>query len=146
VASTDTLLTLNADEEVVVALLDGCDGLLLREEADPSVYWLQLRPASAPQEAFYVRLGWTQYPDAAPSIRFHSSIGGRFDLRSAWPVIPGYRIDAWDICKPFSAEGYGVHSEWTQGPHAWNSSGNPFLFVVETLQCDLDHRYGGRHQ
>lgn len=145
-ASADTLLTLDADEEAVVALLDDCGGLLLREEDDPSVFWLQMRPASALQETFYVRLGWTQYPDAPPSVRFHASIGGRFDLRSSWPIIPGYRIDAWDICKPFTAEGYRVHSEWTQGPHAWNSSGNPFLFVVETLQSDLDHRYGGRHQ
>jgi hypothetical protein len=146
VTSADTLLTLSADEGAVVALLDSCGGLLLREEADPSAYWVQLHPASAPSEAFYVRLGWIQYPDAAPSIRFHSSIRGRFDLKSAWPVIPGYRIDAWDICKPLSSEGYAVHPEWAQGPHAWNSAGNPFLFVVETLQNDLDHRYGGRHQ
>ena len=31
-----------------------------------------------------------------------------------------------------------------QGPDRWPSTGNPFLWVTEILQRDLDHRYQGR--
>ena len=43
-----------------------------------------------------------------------------------------------------SAEGYGLHREWQQGPDAWPVTGNPFLWVAEMLQFDMDHDYTGR--
>jgi hypothetical protein len=143
-ASAEAHLMLQAHEQEVVEFLDEHDGLLLREEDDPATYWAVLRPSSAPAETFYVRLGWTAYTGAAPSVRFYDSIGGRFDVQCAWPTIAGYRPGSWDICQPFTAEGFAVHPEWVGGPQAWNSAGNPFLYVVQTLQFDLNNRYQGR--
>jgi hypothetical protein len=41
-ASADTLLTLEADEDAVVSYLDEFDGVLLREAESPESYWLVL--------------------------------------------------------------------------------------------------------
>ena len=41
-------------------------------------------------------------------------------------------------------EGFAVHPEWVGGPQSWRSTGNPFLYVVQTLQFDLNNRYQGR--
>jgi hypothetical protein len=143
-ASAETHLTLQADEEEVVEFLDEHGGLLLREVDDSATYWAVLCPSSAPNETFCVRLGWTSYTDAPPSVRFHDCIGGVFTSPHAWPAIAGYRGGSWDICQPFTAEGFAVHPEWVSGPQAWRSTGNPFLYVVQTLQFDLNNRYQGR--
>jgi hypothetical protein len=144
--SADTELALQADEEAVLDYLNEGDGLLFREVSSPGVYWLILRPASTPDEKYYVRLVWTVYPDEPPSVKFYDQIDGRNDVPHAWPNAPGYRINSWDICKPFTAEGFGIHPDWRNGPTAWRSTGNPFLYVVETLQNDLNNdKYQGRH-
>ena len=143
-ASADTLLTLDADEEAVISLLDEFGGLLLREVDAPEVYWVVLRPKSAPQETYYARMAWTAYPDQPPSVRFYDFIGGTYATNGAWPAVPGYRIGSWDICKPFTAEGFALHAEWRTGPSAWCSNGNPFLWVTQALQNDLNHNYTGR--
>jgi hypothetical protein len=143
-ASAQTQLMLQADEEEVVEFLAEYDGLLLREVDDAATYWVVLHPSRTAAEMFYVRLGWTRYPDAPPSVRFHDGIAGSFASMRAWPLIPGYRPGSWDICKPFTAEGYAVHPEWVGGPQGWRSTGNPFLYVVQTLQFDLNNSYQGR--
>jgi hypothetical protein len=145
-ASADTLLTLEADEDAVVSYLDEFDGVLLREAESPESYWLVLKPKSAPTETYYARVVWTAYPDRPPSVRFHDGIDGRFDVARAWPQVPGYRVGSWDICQPFTAEGFALHSEWATGAHAWQATGNPFLWVVQTLQNGLNVSYSGRHQ
>jgi len=145
-ASVDTLLTLEADEGAVVSFLDENDGLLLRDEAQPESYWLVLRPKSAPRETYYARVIWRAYPDQPPSVRFHDGIDGRYDIARAWPLVAGYRIQGvWDICQPFTAEGFTAHPEWPASPHRWVSTGNPFLFVAQNLQNGLNHHYRGRH-
>jgi hypothetical protein len=145
-ASADTLLTLDADERAVSSFLDEFGGLLLREADAPEVYWLVLRPKSAPRETYYARVAWSAYPDHPPSVRFHDGIGGTFAAARAWPMVVGYRVGSWDICKPFTAEGFALHAEWGTGPHAWKSSGNPFWWVAQALQNDLNHNYQGRNQ
>lgn len=144
-ASADTLLALAADEEAVVSYLDEFGGLLLREAEAPETYWAVLHPKSASEETYYARVGWVAYPDQPPSVRFHECIGGRYDIARAWPVVPAYRVNSWDICKPLTAEGFAVHAEWPGSAHAWQASGNPFLWVIETLQTDLNVSYSGRH-
>lgn len=91
-----------------------------------------------------MRVAWERYPAAPPSVKFADAIGGRLDVTSAWPMIPGYRPGSFDICQPFTAEGFAIHAEWQQGPDRWPAAGNPFLWVAEILQRDLDHRYQGR--
>jgi hypothetical protein len=49
-----------------------------------------------------------------------------------------------DICKPMTREGYALHQEWTQGSTGWVSDGNPFLWVVQTMQFHMDNEYQGR--
>jgi hypothetical protein len=45
---------------------------------------------------------------------------------------------------PFTAEGFALHPDWTSTNEAWRETGNPFLYVSETLQRSLDTSYGGR--
>jgi len=143
-ADQETLLNLADDEVAVVAFLSGHDGHLAQDTGDPAVYWLTVRPCSVPPEIYYVRLAWTAYPHSPPSIKFADSPGGTLTVTRAWPLIPGYRATSFDICKPLSAEGYGLHPEWQRGPDAWPTTGNPFLWVVEMIQFDLDNSYTGR--
>lgn len=143
-ADQETLLNLAADEVAVAAFLADNEGHLTRDPADKGVYWLQMRPAGTPSEIYYVRVAWSAYPHGAPSVKFAVCVGGSVSVTSAWPLIPGYRPASFDICKPFTAEGYALHAEWRTGPDAWPTTGNPFLWVTETLQYDLDNHYSGR--
>jgi hypothetical protein len=43
-----------------------------------------------------------------------------------------------------TAEGFALHTEWQSGPDAWPAEGNPFLWLAEMLQYDLDNSYMGR--
>jgi hypothetical protein len=141
----ESRLALEADEPAVATFLEQHDGRLhrLHEEPDEGVRWLELTPVKAPDERYFARLSWTVYPHQPPSVVFtfgatHSQGPG------AWPQIPGYRPSENDICKHFTAEGYRIHPDWAQGPSAWVSTGNRFLYVAETLQDDLDLHYQGR--
>lgn len=142
-ADAETLLNLEEDEAAVREFLAAHDGRLVRDEGDPSVYWADLRPRSAPTERYYARLAWASYPHQPPSVTFADAIGGATGVAPAWPQIPGYRPPV-DICKPFTAEGFALHPEWKTGPSNWPTDGNPFLWVAETVQYDLDHGYTGR--
>lgn len=141
----ETRLSLEADEPAVREVVEEHGFSLLADGNDPSVFWLTLSPRSAPAEEYFVRIAWESgYPHAAPSVKFADRVGGRLDLSSAWPVIPGYRAGEKDICQPFTAEAYRVHPEWAGGPEAWPSTGNPFLWVVERLIGDMVENYQGR--
>jgi len=140
----ESQLNLLRDSQEVVELVAAHDGVVACDAVDRGLYWLHLRPATAVAESYYVRIVWERYPAAPPSVKFADAIGGRLDLTSAWPIIPGYRPGSFDICQPFTAEGFLIHAEWRQGPDRWPSTGNPFLWVTEILQRDLDHRYQGR--
>lgn len=143
-ADAETLLNLRQDEPAVAAFLAENGGRLDRDEVDASVYRLSMRPLSAPEERYYPRLQWMAYPYEAASIKFADRVGGSLGVVTAWPIIPGYRPQSFDICKPMCAEGYALHPEWRTGPDAWPTDGNPFLWVVELIQYDLDNQYGGR--
>jgi hypothetical protein len=143
-ADAETLLNLKEDEVAVAAFLADNGGHLDRDDANHAVYWLTLRPRSAPDQRYYARVAWDAYPHSPPSIKFATGIGGSLSVTSAWPLIPGYRASSFDICRPLSREGYELHPEWKQGPTAWPTEGNPFLWVAQTLQFHLDNEYQGR--
>ncbi len=110
---------------------------------EPGVYWLTLRPISAKDERYYVRVGWIRYPSAPPSVKFARAVRGSLTDIHAWPNVPGYRPGNFDICAEWTKEGHEAHPEWAaQG--RWPTAGNPFLWVAHILQGDLDRRYGGR--
>jgi hypothetical protein len=138
-------LSLEADVAAVVVALDGYDGTVLRDEHAEGLYWLVLKPSSDPRERFYARVEWADYTTLPASVRFCDGIRGPSEVNRAWPNIPGYRLGAFDICQPFTAEGFAVHPEWTNGPEAWRPTGNPFLYLANRLQFDLNNRYQGRH-
>ncbi len=142
-ADAETLLNLAAHEAAVAEFLAEHDGRLLRDQQDPSIYWLDIRPRTERHERYYPRLAWRAYPHAPASVLFAEGVGGPLGVLRTWPRILGYRAPN-DICKPFTAEGYAIHSEWTAGPDAWPTEGNPFLWVAELLQYDLDNGYSGR--
>jgi hypothetical protein len=142
--SLETHLSLEADEEAVVDALSDYDGTLCRDTETPGLYWLVLKRSASPQETFYVRVAWSAYPSAPPSVLFVDGIRGPSNVPRAWPVVPGYRGPV-DICQPFTAEGFALHPDWATGPNAWRMTGNPFLYVVNRLQFDLNNKYQGRN-
>jgi hypothetical protein len=144
VVDAETRLNLEADEPAVREFLEEHDGRLDRDLDDSAVYWVTVRPRSAPQEEYYARVAWSSYPHSPPSVKFSDRIGGDLSATEAWPLMPGYRVTAFDVCKPFTAEAFGWHPEWRSGPDAWRSSGNPFLWVVSVMQHDFDTAYEGR--
>ena len=134
----ESTLALAADEAAVHAFLADNEGTMETDASVAALYWLTLRPQAVPAEKFFVRLAWTLYPHRPPSVSFADGIGGALGIMHAWPLIAGYRAPG-DICKPFTAEGFSLHPEWT-----WPVSGNPFLWVVTVLQDDFDTKYSGR--
>ena len=145
----ESRLNLDLDRPAVAEFLLEHGGELFHrttgDEQDPDgVYWLSLRPRVAPTEMYVARIAWSRYPQAPPSVKFADRVGGSLGVTKAWPAIAGYRPGNFDICKPFTAEGFALHAEWRSGPHAWSLSGNPFLWVVSQLQDDLNDRYLGR--
>lgn len=142
----ESKLNLQADAEAVAVLLAQHGGRLHADADDPAVSWLEMIPAGDSDQIYIARLAWTSYPGAAPSVKFATAVGGRLDVTSAWPTVPGFRPTVFDICMPFTAEGFNVHPEWRTSAEAWQAAGNPFLFVTSTLQRLLDTRYTGRHQ
>jgi hypothetical protein len=140
----ETQLALADDAPAALEHASACGATLVRDPDDPLVYWLTLSPRAAVSETFYARIAWTRYPHSPPSVKFADTLGGRLDAASAWPLIPGYRPAAFDICQPFTAEGFSVHPDWLSGPEAWSATGNPFLWVVSILVHDIADRYQGR--
>lgn len=114
-----------------------------RETDDAGLFWVTFQPADATAKPFIARAAWTIYPDRPPSLLFATTIGGHTNDATGWPAATGYRAPG-DICKPFTAEGQALHGEWASGPHSWRSEGNPFLYVVETVQADIDRVAGRR--
>jgi len=144
----ESRLNLADDQPLVEEFLADFGGELLQrsEDANDAVYWLTVHPRNVPADSYVARIAWTRYPDAAPSVKFADGVGGSLSVVKAWPQCKGYRPNDFDICKPFTAEGFSVHPEWGTGIHAWPTTGNPFLFVVSQIQDDLNHSYQGRAQ
>lgn len=127
----ESRLRLEADAPAVSAFADETGGELVRRDDDPAgVYWLILRGRGV---TFTARVAWRVYPDAAPSVQFASAVGGGTADVHDWPLAEGFRPPG-DICKPFTAEGQALHTEWAA---SWRRDGNPFLWVAETLHGDI---------
>ena len=142
----ESRLNLQADAKAVAALLKQHGGRLHANPDEAGIYWLEMAAAADPGELYIARVVWTTYPGAAPSVKFAAEVGGRVDVATAWPTVPGFRPTAFDICMPFTEEGFNVHPEWRTSAEAWKGTGNPFLYVASTIQRLLDTRYSGRHQ
>ncbi|GAA0956052.1 hypothetical protein [Actinocorallia libanotica] len=140
----ESLLRLQRDEPPVEEFLASTGGALVHRDTDPSgLYWAVLQPTDQARRPFIAKIGWSIYPHRPPSLLFATEVGGpTADLR-AWPSAGGYRAPN-DVCKPFTAEGQALHPEWATGPSAWRSTGNPFLYVIETVHGDIDRSCGRR--
>lgn len=149
---SESRFNLEHDEPAVAAFLAENGGRLDRDDrlegagGDAAVYWLTMRPRLHPAELFYAKVGWEAYPYKPASIKFATGPRGSLTMTSAWPVMTGYRAGSFDICRPMSKEGYTIHPEWAQGSTAWPTEGNPFLWVVQTIQFHMDNDYQGRSQ
>jgi hypothetical protein len=121
-------------------------GWIIERVAELEIY-ATLSPGSRPTERFQARLLWDVYPANPPSLKFRDPLSGRLDLKSAWPVVQGYRPDQLDACVNWTSEGFVTHPEWKADANArWNPKGNAVLRVLRLLQKDLDDRYTGRAQ
>ncbi|MGO8862080.1 MAG: hypothetical protein ACLQRH_15135 [Acidimicrobiales bacterium] len=145
----ESALNLDSDEVAVAAFLAENGGHLVRDDqleggGDRAVYWITFRPRSVPTESYIARIEWFAYPYQEPSIKFADGIRGSLTLTRAWPMMDGYRPGSFDICRPMCREGYAVHPEWRQGSTAWPTDGNPFLWVVQTMQYHFDNIYQAR--
>jgi hypothetical protein len=145
----ESLLNLEVDEVDVAVFMAENDGHLVRadqleEGEDRAVYWLTFRPRSIPTEKYIAKFEWFAYPYREPSIRFADGVRGSLSLTSAWPMMDGYRPGSFDICRPMCSEGYVTHPEWRQGSTSWPTEGNPFMWVVQTMQYHFDNIYQAR--
>lgn len=140
----ESQLRLERDAEDVQSALEAAGGRLIRRDDDPvGLYWAEIKPSAPDTKAFIARIQWTIYPGRQPSVLFTPEAGGKTTSPGGWPAAPGYRVGL-DICKPFTAEGLTVHPEWSNGPYAWRSEGNPFLYIIEIVQGDIDRVAGAR--
>ncbi|GAA2103632.1 hypothetical protein GCM10009759_39240 [Kitasatospora saccharophila] len=139
-------LRLADDVPAVEAFLASTAGRLHHREQDPDgLFWAEIQPSNSERAALVARIEWTVYPHRAPSLIFVESVGAlTAGTPNALPGADGYRCGPNDVCKPFTAEGQQLHPEWGTGPHAWRSTGNPFLYVVENVQGDIDRVDGRR--
>lgn len=147
----ESALNLDHDEVAVSEFLSENEGALTRDDhldggGDRSVYWLTFRPRSVPTERYVARVEWFSYPYESPSIKFADGVRGSLATTCAWPVMTGYRPGSFDICRPMCREGYAVHPEWKQGSTGWPTDGNPFLWLVQTMQFHFDNDYQSRSQ
>jgi hypothetical protein len=134
-------------------MLEAAGGQLVHRVADPDdpdapvdppgLYWAVVQPTESGTEPFIARVLWTVYPDRPPSLLFATEVGGPTNVTCAWPSATGYRAPN-DICKPFTAEGQGLHAEWATGAQAWRSEGNPFAYVMQNVQDDINRVRGAR--
>lgn len=139
----ESQLNLDADRPEVDALVADRESRL-EIDSTPGLYWLVTAPPCAPTDMYYIRICWTRYPFAPPSVKFADAVGGSLSVTRAWPTIPGYRPSSFDICKPFTEEAFRIHPEWSRGPEAWRCTGNPFLWIVNVILDDFANHYGGR--
>ena len=144
-------MNLDNDEVAVVDFLAENGGSLTRDDrigdvGERGIYWATLRPRPVLTQLYVARLEWFSYPYEPPSIKFAAGIRGSLTTTSAWPMITGYRAGSFDICRPMCREGYLTHPEWKQGSTAWITEGNPFEWVVQTMQFHFDNEYQGRSQ
>lgn len=102
-------------------------------------------PRSAPDERFYVKLEWKDYPGRLPaSVVFLDPETGQKGSNRCWPNILGVRPPN-DICACWTTEGFIAHPEWLPDPAmAWNPGDNPILTQLRYLQHEMDHNYQGR--
>jgi hypothetical protein len=137
-------IALERDAPPVEELLASTGGRLVhRDDDEAGLYWAIIQPINRDCGPFVVRIAWTVYPHRPPSVLFAPGVGNATGDPRGWPAAGGYRAPN-DICKPFTAEGQGLHPEWATGSHAWRNTGNPFLFVVENLVDDISRVGGAR--
>lgn len=104
-----------------------------------------MSPRSSPNEKFQARLWWMEYPGGLPSLKFRNPATGSLADPHAWPVCPGFRPTSFDTCVNWTAEGHGLHPEWSQSAATrWNTSGNPLFRALCIVQDTLDLGFGGR--
>jgi hypothetical protein len=142
----ESRLRLAGDVRAVEDFLALTAGRLHHRDQDPDgLFWAEVQPSNGERAAFVARIEWTVYPHRPPSLVFVESVGASgIGGPNVWPGADGYRYGSNDVCKPFTAEGQQLHPEWGTGPHAWRSTGNPFLYVVENVQDDVDRVDGRR--
>jgi hypothetical protein len=140
----ESTVGLERDVPAVEELLASAGGRLVhRSEDDAGLFWAVMKPEHPGRIELIARIAWTVYPHRPPSVLFAARVGGPTNDPRSWPAAGGYRAPN-DICKPFTAEGQTLHPEWATGPHAWRSTGNPFLYVVENLIDDINRVKGAR--
>lgn len=143
---SDELSELNLREDLAKALTVPEASRWCLEMPGPLEVWCAMNPSNASGEVFHARLLWTEYPGRPPSLKFRDPTTGRLDNPSAWPKVPGFRPQNLDACVNWTTEGFSLHPEWTNDPRfRWDSRGNRLLFVLRTLQDELDDRFEGRH-
>lgn len=118
----------------------------LKRGADPLLeVFATMSSRRAPQEQFFVRLLWSEYP-GLPSLKFRDPGTGRLDIPRAWPQCPGFRPTSLDACVSWTAEGHALHPEWRNAPATrFDCTGNTLFRVLCILQDTLDFSFEGRH-
>lgn len=143
---SDELSGLNMDGDFEEALAVEAARRWKLDRPGPLEVWGAMSSLRVPEEQFQARLLWAEYPGQPPSLKFRDPATGRLDLPGAWPRVRGFRPTSLDACVNWTLEGFNLHPEWRNDPrYRWDSRGNRLLWVLQTLQSELDEYFEGRH-
>ena len=91
---SDTLSELNFKDDLDAVLLTSDAQRWKLEKTGPLEILVTLYPIGKPEEIFQARLLWGVYPAQPPSLKFRDPATGRLDVKSAWPIVRGFRPDS----------------------------------------------------
>lgn len=96
-------------------------------------------------EVYALRVNGDNYPAYAPHVIPIDPDTGRDDVRTAWPLCNGFRVDSRDLCLPYTRTGYNLHPEWLRHP-VWKWDGSDVRVTLESLFNRLNDscHYQGR--
>jgi len=115
---------------------------LERDASVPLGVTAVMHPRLACSELFKARLRWTDL-FKPPSLKFIDIATGADNRSAAWPQCFGFRPSSLDACLPWTAEGHGLHPEWTAAG-MYPRVEAPVQFALLSLQFALDNSYLGR--
>lgn len=105
----------------------------------------KMSPQGRPSDVYWAFFRWQSYPGSLPSLKFRNLVTGSETDPEAWPLLPGFRPNSFDTCVHWTAEGHGLHPEWTKGSATkHNPAGNVLFCSLCFLQDGLDFTYQGR--
>lgn len=143
--ATELELALFKEElEGVRSLKEAPRWQLERDDSVPLGLFVVMHPASDLKQLYKARLRWSNYFGPF-SLKFVNMTTAADNDPSSWPKCHGFRPGSLDACLQITAEGHGLHPEWTHSAATrFPNVELPMQFALLQLQVILDNSYQGR--